>query len=97
MLLCGTEAWTLYRKQVGKLYTLQMRHLRSSIGITWRDHIANNELLKRVNVPSMEQHLMQVNLRWTGHVTHMDSKQLKLSEGIRNKGHHKLRFKDVVN
>ena len=36
-LLYGAEAWTVYRRQVIKLHTFMMRHLRSIMRITWMD------------------------------------------------------------
>ena len=38
-LLCGAEAWTVYRRQVKKLHSFMMRHLRPIMIITWMDKV----------------------------------------------------------
>ena len=89
-LLYGTETWTVYRVQVKKLYAY-MRHLRVIINASWKDKIANTEVLKKAGLPSMEDMLIQTNLRWFGHVEMMDHQRLprqllysQLCEGKRN-------------
>ena len=67
-LLYGAETWTVYRVQVKKLHAYMMRHLRAIMNISWKDKITNMEVLKRAGLPSMEDMLIQMNLRWLGHV-----------------------------
>ena len=50
MLCYGAEAWTVYQKQVRKLYTLQTRHLRF-IMVIWRDHIINEQNTQKSKHP----------------------------------------------
>ena len=102
-LLYGAESWTIYRSQVKKLGAIMMRHLRDIMGIKWQDKITNVEVLKRANLPSMANILIENNLRWLGHVHRMDhdrlSRQLlysQLCSGKRNQGRPRLRYKDVA-
>ena len=44
-LLCGSEAWTVYRRQIKKLHAFMMRHLRSIMKITWMNKLTNKEIL----------------------------------------------------
>ena len=60
-------------------------------------------VLKRAGLPSMEDMLIQMNLRWLGHVERMDHQRpprqllyLQLCEGKRSRGRPRLRFKDTV-
>ena len=46
--------------------------MRSIFGIKWQDHVSNEEVLKRASLPSIESILLQVKLRWAGHVTRME-------------------------
>ena len=101
-LLYGAETWTVYRVQVKKLHAY-MRHLRAIINASWKDKITNTEVLKKAGLPSMEDMLIQTNLRWLGHVKMMDHQRLprqllysQLCEGKRSRGRPRLRFKDTV-
>jgi hypothetical protein len=102
-LLYGAETWTIYRTQVKKLHAFMMRQLRDIMSIKWQDKITNIEVLKRANLPSMEDILIERNLRWLGHVHRMDKERLprqllfsQLCKGRRNQGRPRLRYKDVV-
>ena len=102
-LLYGTETWPVYRYQVRKLHSFMMRHLRSIMGITWQDKVTNVDILNRAGLPSMEDILIEKGLRWLGHVHRMENNRLprqllysQLSEGLRNRGRPKLRFKDAM-
>lgn len=102
-LLYGAETWTIYRTQVKKLHAFMMRQLRDIMSIKWQDKITNIEVLKRANLPSMEDILIEKNLRWLGHVHRMDQDRLprqllfsQLCKGRRNQGRPRLRYKDVV-
>ena len=100
-LLYGAETWTIYRAQVKKLHAVMMRQLRDIMGIKWHDKITNAEVLRRANLPSMEDILAEKNLRWLGHVHRMDHDRLQLlysqlCSGKRNQGRPRLRFKDVA-
>ena len=75
-LLCGAEAWTVYRRQVKKLHAFMMRHLRSIMRITWMDKVANKDILERTRLRSMEDLLIRKNLRWTGHIMRMSPERL---------------------
>ena len=75
---------------------------RRILGISWKDHITNNEVLQRANMPSMVTLLRQPRLRWLGHVTRMKDGRIpkdllyaELAEGKRASGRPHVRFKDV--
>ena len=102
-LLYGAETWTIYRAQVKKLHAFMMRQLRDIMGIVWQDKITNVEILRRANLPSMADILIEKNLRWLGHVQRMETERLprqllysQLRDGKRNQGRPRLRYKDVV-
>ena len=61
-LLCGAEAWTVWRRQVKKLHAFTMRHLRSIMKITWMDKVTNKEILERTGLPSMKDLLIGKNI-----------------------------------
>lgn len=89
--------------QVRKLHSFSMRHLRSIMEITWQDKITNVDILSRAGLPSMEDILIEKGLRWLGHVHRTENHRLprqllysQLSQGLRNRGRPKLRFKDAM-
>ena len=46
------------------------------LGIKWQDYVSNEEVLKTASLPSMESILLQVQLRWAGHVTRMEDARM---------------------
>ena len=40
-LLYSSETWTLYRRHIKRLDTVQQRHLRQLMNISWKDHASN--------------------------------------------------------
>ena len=102
-LLYGAETWTIYRIQVKKLHAVMMRQLRDIMGIKWQDKTTNVEVLRRANLPSMADILIEKNLRWLGHVHRMEQDRLprqllysQLCTGKRNQRRPRLRYKDVA-
>ena len=102
-LLYGAETWVLCRKQIRLLKRFHQRCLRSILGIKWPDHVSKEEVLKRASLPSIESTLLQVQLRWAGHVTRMEGVRMpkavffsELQEGKRDHGAPRKRYKDQL-
>lgn len=102
-LLYALEACVLYRRQVRRLTSIQVRHLRQIMRISWQERVPNVEVLRRAGMPSVEALLTASNVRWAGHVARMDDNRIpkaimysELAEGRRAVGGQKLRFKDVL-
>ena len=71
-------------------------------GISWQQHITNDEVLKRAGIPSMFSILAKRRLRWLGHVARMENGRIpkdtlygELATGSRPAGRPTLRYKDV--
>jgi len=75
-LLYGAETGTIYRTQVKKLSAFMMKQLRDIMLVKWYDKITNEEILRRTNLPSMADILIEKNLRWLGHVHKMEHSRL---------------------
>ena len=67
-LLYGSEAWTTYSKQERKLNSFHLQSLCRILGISWRDKVANTEVLDRAGLPTMYTLLRQRRMRWIRHV-----------------------------
>jgi len=94
---------TLYCRHVMALTRLQLRHLCSILKIKWEDHIPDVEVLHRAHTVSVEALITISQLCWAGHLCRMANSRLpkgvfysELSQGKRNHGGQKLRFKDVL-
>ena len=93
----------MYRTQVIKLNAYMMRHLREIMKISWKARVTNDEIYRSSGLASMDDILIERNLRWTGHVHRMNAERLprqliysQLSTGTRNQGQPRLRFKDLA-
>ena len=102
LLTYGCETWTLYRRNVSQLRTVQQRHLRKILRIKWSDHISNEEVLRRADTEDIEITLVKSRLRWLGHISRMeDERPVKsllygeLDKGTRPVGRPNLRYKDT--
>ena len=102
-LLYGTEALTLFERHIKVLTSVQLSHLRRLLGISWQDRIPNTEVLQTAQTESVEAKITAAQLRWSGHVHRMPNCRLpqqvmygELSEGRRNRGGQRLRFKDTL-
>ena len=66
--------------------------------------MSNEEVLKRVSLPSIESILLQVQLRWAGHVTRMEDVRMPkkrvffsaVQEGKRDHGAPKKGYKNQL-
>ena len=72
--LYGCEAWTLNADLQSRIQALEMRSLRRLLGISYKDHVTNEEVRNRVTkiIGPFEDLLSIVKakkLRWYGHVT----------------------------
>ena len=84
-----------------QLYITQLRACAPFLASTGKtDYVSNEEVLKRASLPSIESVLLQVQVRWAGHVTRMkDVRMLKavffseLQEGKRDRGAPRKRYK----
>ena len=68
----GAKTRVLYRTRVRLLERFHQRCLRFILGIKWQVYVSNEEVLKRASMPSVRSILLQVQLRWAGHVTRME-------------------------
>ena len=78
VLLYGCEAWTLNADLQRRIQALEMRCLRRLLGISYRDHITNEEVRKRItNAIGPFESLLSIvktrKLSWYGHVIRSNS------------------------
>ena len=71
---CSTAArhGTTYARQERRLNTFHLRIIRRILGISWQDKVNNADVLYHAGLPSMHTLLIQLRLRWLGHVRRME-------------------------
>ena len=102
-LLYGCETWTCYRRHIKKLDQFHLRCLRKILRVSWKDHVPNQEILRRAKLPGIEAMLNLAQLRWSGHVSRMNPDRLpkqlfyaELATGKRHVGGQRKRYKDTL-
>ena len=101
VLLCGCEAWTLYRRHVKALEAFHIRSLQTILRVHWWQKIPHIDLFSKANITPVEHLLVQRQLRWLGHVipdNRLPRRLLygELSQGQRSVGCPKKRFLDYI-
>jgi len=66
--LHACETWKSTFNIRQKLDVFHQRCLRTFLGISWRDHISNDEVLRRVDLGSLSEIVRQKRLRFAGHI-----------------------------
>ena len=69
----------------------------------WQDYVVNKEVVKKASLPSTESILLQVQLRWAGHVSRVEDKHMpkavffsELQKRKRDHGAPRKRYKDQL-
>ena len=67
VLIYGSEAWTLRRREEERLERTKMRMLRWILGLTLRDRKRNDEIRRILGVACITDKVREARLRWYGH------------------------------
>ncbi len=71
---------------------LEQFHLRRICNIRWQDNISNLQVLEKCDLPSIEHHVIQCQLRRTGHIVRMEDSRIPI---MLLYGQLKLGYRDV--
>ncbi|XP_076029802.1 uncharacterized protein LOC143018328 [Oratosquilla oratoria] len=89
------------RYHIKKLERFHIHYLQRILGIHWWDKIPHTAIRQRMNIPCLEEILIQRQLRWTGHIIRQPTNRLlriviygELYNGQRTVGRPKKRIKD---
>ena len=102
--LYGAEAWGMRSAETRKVNVLEMKCLRSLVGLSRMDRVRNEEVRRRAGIErELVSRAYQRVLRWFGHVERMDDYRMarrvlmaEVSEG-RVRGRPRLGWMDGVN
>ena len=71
--LYGAEAWGMRSAERRKVNVLEMKCLRSLVGVPRMDRVRNEEVLRKAGIESeLASRADRRELRWFGHVERMD-------------------------
>ncbi|XP_065565831.1 uncharacterized protein LOC136030691 [Artemia franciscana] len=68
IMLYSSETWPITQTQLGKVDTIQNRHLRQFEGFKWYDKIRNTGVLKTFKMANLSTQVKARSLRWYGHL-----------------------------
>ena len=103
--LYACESWTLTADTERRIRALEMRCFRKLLGISYKDHITNEEIKNRVtNEIGPYSDLLTIvkkrKLQWYGHVTRSSSLSKTILQGTvpggRKRGRQKKRWEDNI-
>ena len=103
--LYACESWTLTAELERRIWAMEMRCFRKLLGITYRDHISNEEVQSRVQraIWPYDDRLTTVRhrkLKWYGHVTRSSGLSKTILQGTvpggRKRGRQKKRWEDNI-
>ena len=82
VLLYGAETWTLRREDIRRLEACEMWFWRRIEGISWKDHMKNEEVLSRVGERrTLIETIVRRKKNWIGHVLRGQGTLKKIIEG----------------
>jgi len=102
VLIYGSEAWTLRRREEERLERTEMRMLRCILGLTLRDRKRNDDIRSILGVACITDKVREARMRWYGHVQRREEddcvKQILEANvgGQRSRGRQRKRWIDVV-
>jgi hypothetical protein len=74
--LYGSENWVLTEKDKNRIQAAEMRILRSTMGVTRQDSLANEAIRKTLNVNSLSDTISKYRDKWFNHIRRMDHSRL---------------------
>ena len=75
-LLYSTEAWPALRSHITLLERFHQQCLRRILNVKWQTFTPDTKILELSKLDSIEAFVMQMNLRWSGHVSRMDDSRI---------------------
>lgn len=98
--LYGSEIWTMTKGEKSRLQASEMRFLRSTLGITRRYKIRNDDIRKELNIFNLCDKVDEYKKSWLNHVQRMETGRLPKmfliykSYGRRNLGRPRKKWLD---
>ena len=83
VLLYGCETWCITERDYKRLEAFEMWTYRRILGISWRDHITNEEVLAKIGERKhLKLTIMERRARWIGHVLRHENLLHTVIEGM---------------
>ena len=101
---CFKNTGALHLARLGRIQAMEMRCLRKLLGITYRDHISNEEVRNRTRQAigpheNLSTTVKRRKLKWYGHITRLSGLAKTILQGTvqggRRRGRQEKRWEDI--
>jgi hypothetical protein len=75
VLMYGSEAWTIKKKDISRIQSAEIKFLRSVKGCTRMDRISN-EIRTELEMYAIQDKITEYRIRWSAHLQRMDNSRL---------------------
>jgi hypothetical protein len=76
VLIYGSEAWAIKKKDITRIQSEEMKFLRSVKGCTRMDNIRNEEIRTELEMYAIQNKITEYRIRWSAHLQRMDNSRL---------------------
>jgi hypothetical protein len=76
VLMYGSEAWTIKKRDISRIQSAEMKFLRSVKGCTRMDHIRNEEIRTEIEMYTIQDKITEYRIRWSARLQRMDNSRL---------------------
>jgi hypothetical protein len=76
VLMYGSEARTIKKRDISRIQSAEMKFLRSVKGCTRMDHVRNEEIRTELDMYAIQDKITEYRIRWSAHLQRMDNSRL---------------------
>jgi hypothetical protein len=78
VLLCGSETWTLRKRDWNRIQAAEMKHLRTVKGSTRLDQIRNEDIGNELGISPSSEKITEYRNKWKAHLQRMEHTRIPL-------------------
>ena len=101
--ICASETWKMTVKHTAKLDTFYQICLGRILKVTWKDHITNEEILRRTGQRRLRDSIAERRLKFAGHILRTSCTRpartafmWRPADGKRRRGRPRRTWRDTV-
>jgi hypothetical protein len=73
VLMYGSEAWTIKKRDTSGIQSAEMKFLRSVKGCARMDHVRNEEIRTELEMYAIQDKITEYRIRWSAHLQKTDN------------------------
>jgi hypothetical protein len=82
VLLCGSDTWTLRKRDWNRIQAAEMKYLRTDKGCTRLDQIRNEDLRNELGISPLSEKIIDYRNKWKTHMQRMKHSRIPLQANI---------------